>query len=232
MFYYFDPIWCVFALPPLLLAFYAQWKVSRTYSHLSTVRNTVGITGAEAARRLLDRVGLQYVGVEGVPGDLTDHYDPSTKVLRLSQGVARMPSVASLGIVAHEIGHALQDQSNYVPLRLRAGLVPAVNIGSNLGPILFIVGFMVGWSGLAWVGVGLFALAFVFAVVTLPVELNASRRAMALLEGSGLITMEEYPLAKSVLDAAALTYVAAVAQALGQLLYYVFLLTGARRRGD
>ena len=229
---FYDPMWFVFALPALLLALYAQWKVSSTYKRMSQVRNMIGLSGAEAARRLLDSSGLQFINLEGTPGNLTDHYDPSAKVLRLSQGVAGSPSVAALGIVAHEVGHAVQDQTGYSLMRVRAGLVPVAQLGSTLGIWLFIIGFATQLTGLAWVGFFLFAAAFLFTLVTLPVELDASRRAMAMLTSSRLIATTEYGMAKSVLDAAALTYVAAVAQSLSQLLYYGFLLLGAGRRRD
>jgi Zn-dependent membrane protease YugP len=172
--------------------------------------------------------------VEKVPGNLSDHYDPSKNVLRLSSGVADGRSVASLGIVAHEIGHAMQDATNYAPLRLRSGLVPAVSIGSWLGPIVFFVGFFLsGFTGsttVAWIGLFLFAGTVVFALVTLPVEFNASRRAMDLLRTYQLADGRELQETKQVLDAAALTYVAALAQSLSTLLYYVFILTGFSRR--
>ncbi len=231
MFYFFDPMYFVFALPALLLAFYAQIKVKSAYSKYGRVRNARGISGLEAARRLLSSNLLTHVEIQGVPGELSDHYDPRTKTLRLSPGVAHTDSVAALAIVAHEIGHATQDAQGYVPLQLRSGLVPIVNFGSYLGPILFIAGLLLNLTPLAWVGVFAFAGALVFALVTLPVELNASRRALKMLQDNGLIAGEEdLRGAKSVLSAAALTYVAAVAQALSTLLYYVFILSGSRRR--
>lgn len=229
---FFDPLYLVIALPALLLAVYAQYKVAATFKRLSEVRNMVGLSGAEVARRLLDMNGLNYVSLEGIPGQLTDHYDPSGKVLRLSQSVASTPSVAALGIVAHEVGHAVQDQQGFAMMRLRAALVPAAQLGSSLGIWLFIIGFMMQFTALSWLGFIMFAAAFVFTLVTLPVELDASRRAMAMLTSSRLIATTEYPLAKSVLNAAALTYVAAVAQALTQLLYYSMLLLGGGRRND
>jgi len=224
----------IFALPALLLALYAQWKVKSTYSRYSQVPNARGITGQEAARILLRSAGLDHISLEQTPGTLSDHYDPSKDVLRLSRGVANSPSVAALGIVAHEIGHAHQDATNYSPLRLRAGLVPIVNIGSWLGPIIFIVGLLmapyIGSTTVAWIGLFLFAGTAVFALVTLPVELNASKRAQQLLENYQLASGQELQQTKAVLDAAALTYVAALAQALSTLLFYFFILSGSRRR--
>lgn len=230
--FFFDPMYFVFALPALLLALYAQWKVNSTYQKMSRVPNMVHLTGAEVARQLLDSNGLRTVNLEGTPGELSDHYDPSAKILRLSQGVAGSNSVAALGIVAHEVGHAVQDATGYSMMRVRATLVPAAQLGSTLGIWLFFIGFALRVTPLAWVGFFAFVVAFLFTIVTLPVELDASRRAMALLSASHLVATTEYPLAKSVLDAAALTYVAAAAQALSQVLYYGFMLLGMGRRND
>ena len=228
--FFFDPMYLVFALPALLLAFYAQFKVQSAYRKYSQKSNWRGISGLEAARYLLSSAGLSHISVEGTPGQLTDHYDPRSETLRLSPQVANSQSVAALGIVAHEVGHAMQDAQAYAPLRWRTGLVPAVNIGSWLGPILFLVGFLMQVPSLAWVGVLFFAGSAVFALITLPVELNASGRALQMLRTAGLVTGgQETEGVKSVLNAAALTYVAALAQALSTLLYYVFLLTGFSR---
>ena len=230
----FDPRYLIFALPALLLAFYAQWKVRSTYNRLSRKANGRGISGSEAARILLRSAGLDQIRVEEVRGRLSDHYDPRKKILRLSQGVAQSRSVASLGIVAHEVGHAMQDATSYTPLRVRSGLVPMVQIGSWLGPIIFFVGFflsgLTGSTTIAWLGLFLFAGTVVFALITLPVEFNASKRALQLLRSYQLADGRELQEAKQVLDAAALTYIAALAQAISTLLYYVFLLTGFSRR--
>jgi len=229
-----DPRYLIFALPALLLAFYAQWRVRSAYNRYSRKPNARGISGYEVARILLRSVGLDEIRIEKAPGKLSDHYDPSKNVLRLSAGVADGRSVASLGIVAHEIGHVMQDATNYRPLRLRAGLVPVVSIGSWLGPIIFFAGFflsgMTGSTVIAWLGLFLFAGTVVFALITLPVEFNASRRALQLLRTYQLADGRELQETKQVLDAAALTYVASLAQALSTLLYYVFLLTGFSRR--
>jgi len=224
-----DPLYFIFALPALLLALYAQFKVQSAYGRYSRIRNRLGIEGVRAAEILLRHNDLYNVNIEGVPGYLTDHYDPRSKTLRLSAGVARVPSIAALGIVAHEVGHATQDAENYFPLKLRAGLVPVVNLGSWLGPILFILGWLLNAFDLAALGLILFSLGAVFALVTLPVEFNASRRALKMLQETGLVTREELRGVKSVLSAAALTYVAALAQAISTLLYYAFLLMGLRR---
>jgi len=217
--FFFDPRYFLFALPALALVMFAQARVRSAYGRYSQVRNSYGLTGGEAARRLLDRAGLTYVPVRVVPGELSDNYDPQQKVLNLSQGVASAPSVAALGIAAHEIGHALQDAQSYAPLRVRASLVPATNIGSQLGFYIFFAGLFI--HPLAWIGIGLFSLAVLFTLVTLPVELNASRRARQLLASSGLITPAEMGGVSAVLNAAALTYVAALAQALATLLYFL-----------
>ncbi len=230
----FDPRYLIFALPALLLAFYAQWRVSSTYTRLSRKPNGRGISGYEVARILLRSAGLDQIRVEEVPGKLSDHYDPGKKILRLSRGVAQNCSVAALGIVAHEVGHAMQDATNYTPLRVRSGLVPMVRIGSWLGPAIFLVGFLLsavtGSTTIAWLGLFLFAGTVVFALVTLPVEFNASRRALQLLRSYQLADGRELQDAKQVLDAASLTYIAALAQAISTMLYYIFLLTGFSRR--
>ena len=229
-----DPRYLIFALPALLLAFYAQMRVSSAYNKYSRKPNRRGLSGNEAARILLRSASLDHVRVEEAPGRLGDHYDPRKKVLRLSQGVAQNRSVASLGIVAHEVGHAMQDATNYTPLRVRSGLVPMVQLGSWLGPLIFFAGFflsgLTGSTAIAWLGLFLFAGTVVFALVTLPVEFNASKRALQLLHSYQLADGAELKETKQVLDAAALTYVAALAQALSTMLYYVFLLTGFSRR--
>lgn len=229
---YFDPTYLIFALPALLLAFYAQMKVRSAYNRYTRKANMRGFTGLQVAERLLSAAGLSHVNVEGVRGQLTDHYDPRSKTLRLSQSVAQTPSVASLAIVAHEIGHAEQDAQGYGPLKLRSALVPAVQVSAWVGPILFIIGLLLNQLGLAWLGVLAFGAGVVFALVTLPVEFNASRRGLQFLRTYQLADGSEMREVKSVLDAAALTYVAALAQTLGTLLYYVFMLTGfgGRRR--
>ena len=230
----FDPRYLIFALPALLLAFYAQWKVSSTYGRLSRKPNHRGLSGYEAARILLRSAGLDQIRVEEVPGKLNDHYDPKNKTLRLSQGVAQNRSVASLGIVAHEVGHAMQDAASYTPLRVRSGLVPMVRIGSWLGPLIFFAGFflsgLTGSTIIAWLGLFLFGGTVIFALITLPVEFNASKRALQLLNTYQLADGRELQETKQVLDAAALTYVASLAQALSTMLYYLFLLTGFSRR--
>lgn len=229
----FDPMYILFVLPTLILVMYAQHRVRSTYAKYLEEPNSRGISGLEAARVLLDSGGLWNVSIEGTPGELTDHYDPRGPTLRLSPQVAQSRSVAALGIVAHEIGHALQDARGYVPLRVRSGLVPVANLGTNLGYIFFVLGFLIRLSGLAWLGIILFSAGVVFTLVTLPVEWNASQRALAILEASGLArTEEELAGARKVLSAAALTYVAALAQSISMLLYFIFRAMGLRGRDD
>lgn len=227
--FYFDPVYLLFALPALLLGLYAQMKIRSAYGKYLRVPNDRGLTGADTARYLLQAAGLTDIRLGQTPGDLSDHYDPRKKELRLSPGVANSASVAALGIVAHEVGHAVQDREEYGPMRVRSAIVPVVNIGTWLGPIVFIIGFLFQYFDLALLGVILFSGAAIFALVTLPVELNASRRALQMLTNNALVTQREYDGAKAVLSAAALTYVAAAAQAISTLLYYVFLLSGLRR---
>jgi Zn-dependent membrane protease YugP len=224
---YFDPLYFVFALPPMLLGLWAQFKVKSAFNKYSQVRTQSGISGSEAARRILERGGLGNITIETAEGTLSDHYDPRNKVLRLSNEVYRLPSIASVGVAAHEAGHALQDKTGYMPLQLRSIMVPAVSIGSNLGPIIFMAGiFLAGTIGttLAWVGIILFAAAALFALVTLPVEFDASRRAKELLVSQGIVSSAEMQGVNAVLNAAALTYVAAAAQAIMQLLYFLTIM--------
>ena len=227
--FFYNPMFLLFALPALLLGLYAQWKVKSSYAKFLQVRNMRGLTGVQAADYLLSSAGLGGVSVEGIQGELTDHYDPRSKTLRLSPGVANSPSVAALGIVAHEVGHAVQDAQAFGPMRLRVAIVPAVNLGSWLGPLLFVAGFMLQSPSLATIGIIGFAAAAVFALVTLPVELDASRRALQMLSSTGLVGTQDLAGAKSVLNAVALTYVAALVQAISTLIYYAFLLSGMRR---
>lgn len=229
---YFDPLYLVFAAPALVLALYAQAKVSSAYRKYSQIRNVRSVTGLEVAQYLLRANGLSHLQIQGVEGDLTDHYDPRTKTLRLSPGVANTPSVAALGIVSHEVGHALQDAEGYAPMHLRAALVPAANLGSTLGYLLFMAGIFIGTTGLVWVGVAFFSAGALFALVTLPVELDASRRALAMLQRSAPVGAGEVQGAQMVLNAAALTYLAALAQALSSLLYFVFVALGMSRRDE
>lgn len=236
---FYNPLFYLFALPGLLLGLWAQARVKSAFKKYSQVRTDRGLTGAQIARTLLDSQGLQDVLIEeSRGGTLSDHYDPRSKTLRLSPEVYRVPSVAAAGVAAHEMGHALQDARGYAPLQLRSALVPAASFGSSLAPLIFFVGLIMQTFGIptlgnsiAWVGVILFGAAVVFTLITLPVEFDASKRAKELLKTQGvLIGNNESKGVDKVLDAAALTYVAAAVAAVGQLLYYVFILMGAGRR--
>lgn len=227
---YFNPLYFVFALPGLLLGLWARARTKNAFNKYSKVRTLRNISGAEVARALLDEQGLYDVLVEETEGFLSDHYDPRSKTLRLSPQVYQTPSVAAAGIAAHEMGHALQDAGGYFPLHIRSAFVPAARFGSTLAPWLFMGGMLLNLTTLAWVGVILFGAAVVFTLITLPVEFDASRRAKQLLVSSGVLVGDEIEGVNKVLDAAALTYVAAAVSAIGTLIYYVFLLTGGRRR--
>jgi Zn-dependent membrane protease YugP len=228
--FFFDPLYLVFALPGLLLGLWAQSRVKRAFNQYSQIRTLRNVSGAQVARQLLDSQGLYDVDIEEAKGFLSDHYDPRARILRLSPDVYRTPSVAAAGIAAHEMGHALQHAGGYFPLQVRSAIVPVAQFGSTLAPWIFIAGFFLRLTSLAWVGVILFAAAVVFSIVTLPVEFDASRRAKKLLVSSGVLVGDEVKGVDKVLDAAALTYVAAAIAAIGTLLYYVLLLTGGRRR--
>ncbi|MDK2896214.1 MAG: uncharacterized protein PWP04_334 [Candidatus Atribacteria bacterium] len=216
----------ILLIPALILAFYAQGKVRNTYTALSKKKAKAGLLGYEIGQRLVAMLGLD-LGIEEIPGALTDHYDPRKEVLRLSQAVARGDSIADYSIVAHEVGHALQKRDRYPAFNLRSVLVPAASLGSQLAFPLFFIGLIFYLPTLMDIGIIFFSLAVLFQLVTLPVEYNASSRAYAVLAQTGLIQEEEKPAVKKMLNAAALTYVAATAMAALQLLRLV-LLRGAR----
>lgn len=219
--FYYDPTFLL-VIPALLLALFAQYRVNSTYANFSKVTASIGITGEALAERILANQNLA-IKVEAIEGELSDHYDPSAKVLRLSKGVYSGNSVAAMGIVAHEIGHALQDSKAYVPLKLRNNFVPVANFGSNFAFPLFFVGIIAGFPFLMDLAILIFSFAVAFSVITLPVEFNASKRAMALLSDGHYLTTQELPMAKSVLSAAALTYVAATAMAVLNLVRLLIL---------
>lgn len=230
---FYNSEYLCFMVPAFLLVMIAQLYVNSAYSKWGRVAVRSGLTGAQAAQRLISsgQLGQMGVQIERIAGKLTDHYDPRSKVLRLSQGVADTPSVASVAVAAHELGHALQDAEAYGPLRFRSALVPMVNIGSWLGWIMIFAGMILGMTNLAWLGVVVFSGGAVFALATLPVELNASSRAKQLLADSGIVSGEdEQSGVNSVLNAAALTYVAGLAAAIMQLLYFASMVGGMRSR--
>ncbi len=222
-YFMYDSSYVLFVLPALLFAVYAQSMVNSTFARYLRVRSRANLTGAEAARRLLDGAGLDDIRIERVNRRLGDHYDPRAKVLRLSPEVHDSASLASLGVAAHETGHAIQHDLGYVPLSIRNTIVPAVQIGSQAALPLFLLGLFLNLPGLTDLGILLFGTAVLFQIVTLPVEYNASSRAIALLETGGYISGEEVGATRQVLSAAALTYVAATAVAIGQLLRLLML---------
>ncbi len=240
---FFDPTYllCV-AVPSMILMGIASWYVKHAYNKWSQVRASSGLTGAQAAQQLISRSAyvseagvpdLRNVRVLGIGGNLTDNYNPQDKTLYLSPNVANSPSVAAVAVAAHELGHAMQDAEGYAPMRFRSAIVPMVNIGSNFGWILILAGLLLRITELAWIGVIFFAGGALFALATLPVELNASARAKRLVAEAGIIsTEEEQRGVNQVLNAAALTYVAGLLTAVMQLLYYVMLVSGMGRRRD
>lgn len=220
--FFFDPT-IVILIPGLIVALWAQILIQTAYSRYSRVRSSLGYTGYDVAKRLLENAGLYNVGIEVVSGTLTDHYDPIKKVVRISAANYRNNSIAALGVVAHEVGHALQDAERYPLLVLRSAIGPAVAIGSNLAWIIFVLGLIFFTPFLVRLGILLFSLVVLFTLITLPVELNASSRAMKLLKNYLLMPEEELKGVKKVLKAAALTYVASVLTAVLQLLRMIFI---------
>ena len=227
---FFSASYWIYMLPGMALVMFTSWYVKSAYRKWSKVPARSRISGHEAAQRLITRAGLYNVQIEGIRGEMSDHYDPRSKTLRLSQGVAQGSSVASLAIAAHELGHAMQDAEDYFPLKVRAAMVPMVNVGSTLGWILIMAGLFFNWLNIAWLGIAFFAGGALFALMTLPVEFDASARAKRLLAETGIIqTEQEQRGVNNVLNAAALTYVAALVTAVLQVLYYASLLSGRRR---
>lgn len=225
----FDPIYLLFLAPGLLLALWAEAKVKSAYAMASKRLAGSGLTGAEAAQRILDMSRIDDVRIEPIKTMLGDHYDPRGKVLRLSPDVYAGRSLASLGIAAHEAGHAIQHATNYGPLALRSGLLPVAAFGTQFSFILILAGMLLApFYWLAWAGLAFFAAAVLFQLITLPVEFDASRRARAILLNNGLVSSAEDPVVGKVLNAAALTYVAAAVTALLQLLYFALLVAGRR----
>lgn len=240
-YYYFDWSYLVLVVPALLFSLWASARVNSTFKKYSAIRNVRGMTGAEAARAVLNANGVTDVRIEYVSGNLTDHYDPKNKVIRLSQDVYDAATPAAVGVAAHEAGHAAQYAANYLPIRIRAAIIPATNIGSKLSVPLIILGLLLPglrsfapytefFNLIAWIGVACYSLCVLFQLVTLPTEFNASRRAVAAIERCGLLLPEEQQGAKKVLKAAALTYVAALSASLAQLLRLIIIVGGRQRR--
>lgn len=230
--YYWDPTY-VLVIIGMILCLGASALVNSTMKKYSRVRNMNGITGADAARRILNNEGLYQVQIECLQNDRGDHYDPRTNTVRLSQQNFNSASVTAVGVAAHECGHAIQHAKGYAPLNVRSALVPVVNIAGNLGMPIILIGVLLSWNTvLIQIGIWAFALAVLFQLVTLPVEFNASARAVAKIEQYGLLSTQENTGCKKVLTAAALTYVAAAASSILQLLRLVMLFGGGRRRDD
>ncbi len=227
----FDPIYLLFLLPGLALSFWANSRVKSTFKRYARVSSRKGWTGAEAARELISKRGIAGVVVEETPGFLSDHYDPGARRLRLSPEVYHGRSLAALGVAAHEAGHAIQHATSYGPLRFRSWVVRPAMIGSNFGTLLAGVGVALQSTGLVWVGIVLFSAFVIFTLITLPVEFDASNRAVLALEQGGMIYADEVPGARAVLRAAAMTYVAAAVSASLQLLYFLMRsgILGGRR---
>lgn len=233
--YYVDWTYIVLVLPAILLSLIASARVNGTFKKYGNVRNLRGMTGYDAARRVLDAHGLYHVQIERISGELTDHYDPKRQVIRLSESVYNAPTPAAVGVAAHEAGHAVQHAENYGPLVLRTTIVKATNIGSRLAVPLILLGIFLAGLGsqfiyIAYAGVACFLLCVIFQLVTLPTEFNASRRAVAAIEGCGLLTEQELAGAKKVLRAAAMTYVAALAVSVAQFLRLLLIVGNNRKR--
>lgn len=226
-----NPVYWLILGVGLVLSLVAAGRVKSTFARYSEVRSRSGLSGAQVARAILQANGIHDVTVEAVPGKLTDHYDPSAKTLRLSEPVYHSTSVAALGVAAHEVGHAIQHSQRYAALQFRSAWVPIAGFGTGLGEFLIVIGLFLSAGGsmtLAWIGLVLFATTTVFTLVTLPVEFDASRRALVTLQQSGVLVGDEIDGARSVLNAAAMTYVAAAAVSLMQLLFWVSQILGAR----
>lgn len=234
--FYFDPTYLII-LPAFIFSLWASVRVNSTFKKYSRLYCMSGYTGATAARAVLDRYGLYDIRIEHVAGNLTDHFDPRDRVIRLSDSVYHSRSAAAIGVACHEAGHAVQHAENYLPIKIRSALVPITNFGSQAGIWLFFIGVLLTYFSetfviLAYVGVALFSLTALFQLVTLPTEFNASRRAMTAIRETGILDPESQAGAKKVLGAAALTYVAALVVTLSQILRLLLILAGTRRRND
>lgn len=227
-YFYFDYYYLILVVPALLLAIWAQVQVKTTYRKYSRVPNSRGMTGAYAAQAVLNFYGITDVRIERVSGNLTDHYDPRSKVIRLSDGVYNSSTVAAIGIACHEAGHAAQHAENYAPIKIRNAIIPVCNIGSAIGIPLALIGWIFSFSILIYVGLGLYAAVFIFQVATLPVEFNASRRAIKVIDETQLLRDDEIGGAKKVLAAAAMTYVASMMVSLANLLRLLLRFSNRR----
>lgn len=226
---FFDYSYIIFILPAIVASLIIQARLKSTYRKYSRVGNIRGITGAQAAQTVLNYYGIHDVIITEIHGTLSDHYDPRSKVISLSSDVYSKSSIAAIGIACHEAGHAAQHAQAYAPIKIRNTILPVCNIGSTLSMPLLFIGFLLGFEPLMWVGVGFFAFTAIFQFVTLPVEFNASNRAIKVIESNGLLSFEEKEGAQKVLKVAAMTYVAALAVSLAQLLRFVFMINRRRR---
>ena len=226
---YFDYYYLILVVPALLLSLYAQVKVKSTFAKYSKINTQRGITGKEAAKLLMRTNGISDVGIQQVAGSLTDHYDPASKMLKLSEPVYDKTSISAVGVAAHETGHAIQDKERYAPLVLRSTLVPLANIGSSAGPYLAMAGIIFSIDILLTIGIILFSVAVLFYIVTLPVEIDASRRALKVLESNAVLSQEELRGARKVLTAAALTYIASALTAVASLLRLILIARNRRK---
>ena len=227
--FWIDYWYVVLVLPAIILALVVQIKMSSTYSKYSKVYNRSGVTAEEAARRILNANGLYDVAIERVSGNLTDHYDPRTNTVRLSDSVYGSNSIAAVGVAAHEVGHAIQHARDYFPMKVRSAIIPATNLGAGLSPFLIIIGFIFMSDPLIIAGIVLYSLTAVFQLVTLPVEFNASRRALSTLDNYGILERDELPQVRKVLGSAAMTYVASLLVSLMYVLRLVMIFGGGRR---
>lgn len=235
MYFYVDWLWIVLVLPAVIFSIIASAGVNSTFKKYSKVKSHFGLTGYMAARRMLNENGLSDIKIERVAGELTDHFDPRARVIRLSSSTYDSDSPAAIGVATHEVGHAIQYAQNYFPIKVRQAIIPITNIGSKLAIPLILIGILLSAFGeiyafIAYFGVALYSLCVIFQLVTLPVEFNASKRAISALESSFMLTESELPMAKKVLRAAAMTYVAALAVSLAQLLRLLSILSRSNRR--
>lgn len=231
-YYYFDPMYYLFALPGLIIALYAQAKVKSNYSKYSRMQTSNGYTGADIAREILNQNGIHNVDIRRIKGNLTDNYNPRDNAIYLSDGVFGSNTVSAIGVAAHEAGHAVQHAVGYTPIKIRSALVPVCNFGAGVSPILLILGYVLNFAPLLYIALAVFSLSVIFQLVTLPVEFNASKRALAAIEGMGRFNDYELKGAKKVLSAAALTYVAALMQSILMFLYYALRILGSGNRRD
>ena len=230
LYYGFDMYYVILVLPAMLFAMWAQFNVQSTFKKYTRVASERGMTGKDAARMILDRNGLRHIAIEQVAGDLTDHYDPKAGVIRLSASTYNVQSAAAVGVAAHEAGHAVQHATGYGPIKLRQAIIPVTQLGSNLAIPLVLIGIVLNYFTLSYVGIALFGAVTFFQLVTLPVEFNASSRAIEALDASGTLSGDGLAASRKVLRAAALTYVAALFVSLANLLRLVMIVSGRDRR--